>query len=163
MILSYLPGIWSACWFCVGIPFWCSNPAIHYRSSGLHPFWTGWVSLSLSYARKNHCRANYLFSILSHPGWFRSHWRCLSDINLEPFSGPFSTVSEYLSSWVKAELCVISQDPSIALLERGGNHERLKLGQRVLRDLCPDNIYEGVTTPNRFSLKRTIFASRILW
>jgi len=81
---------------------------------------------------------------------------------LNRFRGPFSTVSDYLSSWVKAELCVISQDPSTALLELDGNHERLKLGQRVLEklsELCEiypgdTNLYEGVTTPNpRFSLK----------
>lgn len=81
---------------------------------------------------------------------------------LNRFRGPFSTVSDYLSSFVKAELCVISQDPSTALLELGGNHERLNLGQQVLEKLSglceiypgDTNVYEGVTTPNhRFSLK----------
>src|SRR5258708_21463926 len=42
---------------------------------------------------------------------------------LNRLRGPFSKVSDYPSSWVKAELCVISRNPSTALLELGGNRE----------------------------------------
>ena len=81
---------------------------------------------------------------------------------LNRLRGPFSTVSDYLSSWVKAELCVISRNPETALLEFGGDRECLKLGQRVLEklsELCEiypgdTNVYGGVTMTNhRFSLK----------
>ena len=78
------------------------------------------------------------------------------------FAAHLAQYPDYLSSWAKAELCVISQDPSTALLELGGNHECLKLGQRVLEklsELCEiypgnTNVYEGVKMKNhRFSLK----------
>lgn len=79
---------------------------------------------------------------------------------LSSFRGPFGTVSDYVSSWIKAELYILSQDPSIPLSELDGNRERLQQGQRVLekvRELCaiyPGDlpVYEGATT-RRFSLK----------
>ena len=80
---------------------------------------------------------------------------------LNGLRGPFSTVSDYLLSWVKAESYIISQDPSTVLSELGGSHERLQRGQRILerlKELCeiyPGNtsVYEGATTPmQRFSL-----------
>jgi hypothetical protein len=81
---------------------------------------------------------------------------------LNRFRGPFDTVSDYLSSWVRAELYILSHDPSTLLSELDGNHERFQRGQRVLEkltELCkiyPGDIsvYEGTTTPmQRFSLK----------
>lgn len=81
---------------------------------------------------------------------------------LNQLRGPFSTVPDYLSSWVKAELCVISRDPSTALLELDGDRECLKHGQLVLEklgELCEiypgdTNVYGGVTKTNHhFSLK----------
>jgi hypothetical protein len=81
---------------------------------------------------------------------------------LSHFRGPFGTVSDYLSSWIRAELFLLSQNPSTLLSELNGNPERLQQGQRVLekvKELCaiyPGDIpvYEGATTPvQRFSLK----------
>lgn len=81
---------------------------------------------------------------------------------LNHLRGPFSTVSDYLSSWVRAELYFISQDPLTVLSELGGSHERLQRGQRVLEklnELCEiypgdTSVYEGATMPTqRFSLK----------
>ena len=81
---------------------------------------------------------------------------------LSHFRGPFGTVSDYLSSWIRAELYILSQNPSTILSELDGNRERIQRGQRVLEkvmELCaiyPGDIpvYEGETTPvQRFSLK----------
>jgi hypothetical protein len=81
---------------------------------------------------------------------------------LNRFRGPFSTVSDYLSSWVRAELYILSQNPSTLLSELDGNRERLQRGPRVLeklKELCEIypgdmSIYEDATTPvRRFSLK----------
>lgn len=81
---------------------------------------------------------------------------------LSHFRGPFATVSDYLSSWIRAELYILSKNPSTLLSELDGNRERLQQGQRVLeklKELCaiyPGDIpvYEGATTPvQRFSLK----------
>jgi hypothetical protein len=81
---------------------------------------------------------------------------------LQRFRGPFNTVSDYLSSWVRAELHILSQSPSTLLSELDGNHERLQRGQQVLeklKELCEIypgdmSVYEGATTlVQRFSLK----------
>ncbi|KAG2354580.1 hypothetical protein BDR07DRAFT_1305561, partial [Suillus spraguei] len=88
--------------------------------------------------------------------------------NVDPNRGPFSTVTEYLSSNLRAELEFISNHRSVVLSEL---HEcdptklaesRLELGERVMRkaiELC--SVYPGntlipanITTPKRpFSLK----------
>jgi hypothetical protein len=88
--------------------------------------------------------------------------------NVDPNRGPFSTVTEYLSSNLRAELEFISNHRSVVLSEL---HEcdptqlaesRLELGERVMRkaiELC--SVYPGdmlippnITTPQRpFSLK----------
>jgi hypothetical protein len=88
--------------------------------------------------------------------------------NVDPNRGPFSTVTEYLSSNLRAELEFISNHRSVVLSEL---HEcdptrlaesRLELGERVIRkaiELC--STYPGdmlipanITTPQRpFSLK----------
>jgi hypothetical protein len=82
--------------------------------------------------------------------------------NLHHFRGPFGKISDYLSSWIRAELYVLSQSPSTLLSELDGNWGRLQQCQRVLekvKELCaiyPGDIqiYEGTTTPaQRFSLK----------
>lgn len=80
--------------------------------------------------------------------------------SLSSFRGPFDTGSDYLSSWVRAELYLLSQDPSTLLSELDGNRERLERGQRVLEkveELCaiyPGDtpVYEGGATTS-FSLK----------
>ena len=81
---------------------------------------------------------------------------------LNRFRGPFRKVSDYLSSWVRAELYIVSQDPLAVLFELDGSHERLQQGQRVLeklKELCEiypgdTSVYKGATTPSqRFSLK----------
>jgi hypothetical protein len=81
---------------------------------------------------------------------------------LSHFRGPFGTVSDYLSSWIRAELYILSQNPSTLLAELDGDRERLRRGQQVLEkveELCaiyPGDIpvYEGATTPaQHFSLK----------
>lgn len=81
---------------------------------------------------------------------------------LSRFRGPFGTVSDYLSSWIRAELYILSQNHSTLLSELDGNREGLQRGQRILEkveELCaiyPGDIpvYDGATAPvQRFSLK----------
>ena len=57
---------------------------------------------------------------------------------LHHFRGPFRTVSDYLLSWIRAELYILTQNPSTLLSELYGNRERLQRGQRVLGEgaLC---------------------------
>jgi hypothetical protein len=50
------------------------------------------------------------------------HASLLSALNR--FRGPFGTVS--VSSWIRAELYILSQNPSTLLSELDGNHERLQ-------------------------------------
>jgi hypothetical protein len=79
---------------------------------------------------------------------------------LNRFRGPFGTVS--VSSWIRAELYILSQNPSTLLSGLDGNRERLQRGQRVLeklKELCEiypgdKSVYGDATTPvQRFSLK----------
>ncbi|KIL71691.1 hypothetical protein M378DRAFT_65710 [Amanita muscaria Koide BX008] len=81
---------------------------------------------------------------------------------LSCFRGPFSTVSDYVSSWARAESYIVSQYPLTILSELDGSHERLRRGQQVLEileELCEiypgdTSVYEGATTPTqRFSLR----------
>jgi hypothetical protein len=88
--------------------------------------------------------------------------------NVDPNRGPFSTVTEYLSSNLRAELEFISNHRSVVLSELQEcdptqlAESRLELGERVMRkaiELC--SVYPGdtlippnITTPQRpFSLK----------
>lgn len=88
--------------------------------------------------------------------------------NDDPNRGPFSTVTEYLSSNLRAELDFISNHRSVVLSElhecdpTKSAESQLELGERVMRkaiDLC--SVYPGdtlvpanITTPRRpFSLK----------
>jgi hypothetical protein len=70
---------------------------------------------------------------------------------LNRLRGPFSKVSNYLSSWVRAKLYIVSQDPSTVLSELDRSHKRLQRSQRVLeklKELC--QIYPG--TPSQHAL-----------
>ncbi|KAG2066529.1 hypothetical protein BDR04DRAFT_1081817 [Suillus decipiens] len=88
--------------------------------------------------------------------------------NVDPNRGPFSTVTEYLSSNLRAELDFISNHRSVVLSELHTYEptqlaeSRLEIGERVMRkgiELC--SVYPGnalipanITTPQRpFSLK----------
>jgi hypothetical protein len=82
--------------------------------------------------------------------------------DLSPFRGPFSAVSDYLSSSLRAELHTLSREPSTVLSELDRDRKRLRRGQRVLEkatELCaiyPGDmqIYGGAKAPlQRFSLK----------
>ena len=82
--------------------------------------------------------------------------------DLSPFRGPFSAVSDYLSSSLRAELHTLSREPSTVLAELDRDRKRLRRGQRVLEkatELCaiyPGDmqIYGGAKAPlQRFSLK----------
>ena len=84
------------------------------------------------------------------------------ECDFSPFRGPFSTVTDYLSSWIRAELYNIAREPSTLLSELDGDQQSLQRGQRVLEkamELCsiyPGDIeiYKSIMTPSqRFSLK----------
>ncbi|KAG0699349.1 hypothetical protein DFH29DRAFT_809184 [Suillus ampliporus] len=75
--------------------------------------------------------------------------------NIDPNRGPFSTVSEYLSSNLRAELEFITNHRSVALSELQGSDDpesaesRLELGERVIRkavELCSIDADSGRVT-----------------
>ena len=89
---------------------------------------------------------------------------------VDPNRGPFSTVSEYLSSNLRVELELISNHRSIVLSELQGSDDdpklaesRLELGERVMKkavELCSvyypgdTSVPANITTPQKpFSLK----------
>jgi hypothetical protein len=77
---------------------------------------------------------------------------------LSHFRNPFGTVSDYLSSWIRVELYILSQNSLTLLSELDGNHEHCAI--------YPSDIpvYEGATTPvQRFSLKLNDFRLSNIW